>query len=231
MQQDNKKLCSEERKTISLLSENGVRLPDDYSTENVQFPDWPAIVTNDPRMRYFANEAKRTGLGAQCLIFSAIYQEETMPTSMVVHQNDVSLHLKLAQLVNTCTRHQRSLLAEVLRFCEDSTTRKIDLTSRRNLHNDVPSSELIPPIPVTDEALRREFQSNKYSLLNNLPRPRVFYDKTSDITFANFEDCVQDFLAHGFPFSSVAKSGLNQELATLLRDNKDAEVLVRYAMN
>jgi hypothetical protein len=207
---------------------NGIIIPGDYKAEDVQFPNWDNIVKKEPRMLYFANENIKKGLGAQCLVISAIYQEERMPNFLVVDENDVTLHLKLAQLVNTCTRTQRSLLADIVRLVEDSTTRKIHAKSLENSGVASQSSVLIPPIPVSDEDMRREFQSNRYSLLNNLPCPRVSYNCQHDIAFSNFEDCVADFLAHGVPFSGLEKSKINKKLDEILSNDSNTEVLVSF---
>jgi hypothetical protein len=137
------------------MTEHGIILPVNYKTEDVKEPDWELLLEKNPRMLYFANEYKKKGLGAQNLIFSAIYQEENMPNVLVFDDNDVKLHLKMAQLVNTCTRTQRAHLADIVRLVDDSTTRKLKAQAMEKLNGPSSTNVLIPPLPVSDEDLRR----------------------------------------------------------------------------
>jgi len=210
------------------MAEHGIVTPDHYKTDDVCEPDWETKLREKPRMSYFANEYKRKGLGAQGLVIAAVYQEENMPVSMTIDDNDIKLHLKLAQLINTCSRTQRALVAEVVRLTADSATRKLKAEAMERLNGPSSQNVLIPPLPVSDEDLRREFQSNQHSLLNNLPGPRVSYNSTHEIAFANFEDCVEDFLAHGIPFSGLDQSKVNGDLDKLLKANENIPVVVSF---
>jgi hypothetical protein len=223
-----KRICTAEKKALIRMNELGIRVPPNFLPEDIASPDWTSIIENDPKMVYFKNEERRKGLGAQGLVYSAIYDEEIMPKSLVFHEDDIRLHLKIAQLLNTCSRAQRGLIADVISLVENSTKRSLEMSAKEKLNFVIDGNNHIPPLPTTNEALRREFQSNKYSLLNNLPCPKVDYCKKHDIALVCIEDCLRDFLAHGIEFSTISKSTMNPELAALLQENTDADVVMRY---
>ena len=123
-------------------------------------PDWEHINSIHPQFEYFEREFMIAGSGREFLVIRSIYQETTIPTNIDVHPEDTQLHLKIGQLLNTCTRAERDILGDILYLAVNSGKRNMAKTTL--------------PIPQSGKELRRQFISNRYSLLHSVPHPPVF---------------------------------------------------------
>ena len=198
--------------------ENGVQLPTsglyDFSTT----PDWDKIHERFSNFEFFEREAMANGCGRDYLVMKSVFQQEQIPRNMRLHPDDARFHLKIAQMVEGCSRGQRDILGEILFLNTKIANRLASMGG---------SGKPPLPVPQSGKDLRRQFVSNKHSLLNNIPHPPVTFFKDVGIATCTLKDCLADFLARGIPFQSIVKSEKNSFLSDLIRECDDKPLLER----
>jgi len=208
-QQEKKRNCREEDHVLKRMLEFGVIFPQDFTKDMVVLPDWDRIKKRHHNFEYFEKEHRSKGLGKEYLVLKSYYQESSIPSSIHIPEDDTRLHLKIAELVNSSTRGQRDVLGEILYLAVKSAQRKDDMASI--------------PIPQSGKELRRQFVSNKHSLLNALPHPNVAFLRDYGIAKVTLQGCLADFLAQGTPFQALrgisGSDTLESYLATITSDN------------
>ena len=148
------------------LKEAGVALPVGFNETSVVAPDWSGIHQRHSNFEYFERESIAPGYGREYIIMKSCFQQKHIPMNMRVDEEDTRLHLKLAQLVESISRGQRDVLGEVLFLAMKSAKKLFELKTHE-----------IPPLPIPQSGkdLRRQFVSNKFSLLNTIPHPSVCF--------------------------------------------------------
>ena len=183
------------------MVEHGVIFPQGFDRESIVEPDWVSLNQRHSNFEYFEKEYYGKGMGKEYLVMKSTFQEKTIPNNIHIHAEDTKLHLKIAELVNTCTRGQRDILGDILHLTVNSAQRVHEGASI--------------PIPQTGKELRRVFVSNKYSLLNTIPHPPVSFLSDFGIAMVTLTDCLTDFLAQGTPFQSIVEDRLQTGMSDL----------------
>jgi hypothetical protein len=200
----------------TVLKKMGVVFPDD-PLQDLETPNWDRLCKDHCNFEYFKKEALNKGAGKEYLVARASLQETSLPHHLNFHQDDISLHLRIGQLINTCTRSQRGMLGEVLRLTYSCCKRKEMQTSNQ------PSL----PCPQSGKELRKEYLSNKNSLLNIVPYPKVEFLPEHSIAVTSLHECLADLLAHGTPFAAVKPSLVNKDMVGYLARNPDMKTDVQ----
>ena len=196
----------------------GVAMPSSGAHDFSEKPDWEAIHKRHPRFEYFEREALGSGFGREYLILKSSIQQDQIPKDMNLHPEDTRLHLKIGQMLEGCSRRQRDILGDILLLTVKSATR---------IEHEIPDGRYSIPIPTSGQQLRRQFVSNKYSLLNNIPHPTVSNLTTYGIAKCTLSDCLANFLAVGVDFQTITQSRENPNLQEILRRNADVSLTER----
>ncbi len=136
-----------------------------------------------------------------------------------IHLDDIDMMWTLSQLVNSLTRNQRELLADVLSKTTKVTSRQAHEEFQFKVTGKTPNKRIIP-VPLTKQQLRSAICEGQRSLITNLPHPEVY--SCGDHAYVLPSECVADLLAHDYqtqgtkptlhPVQSLVESKLAKEI-------------------
>jgi hypothetical protein len=89
-----------------------------------------------------------------------------------IHLDDIDMMWTMSQLVNSLTRNQRELLADVLCKTTKVTSRQAHEEFQFKATGKTPDKQIIP-VPLTKQQLRSVICEGQRSLITNLPHPEV----------------------------------------------------------
>jgi hypothetical protein len=179
--------------------------PDGECNDTLDAPDWERLCREHRNFEYFQRESQKKGSGKEYLVARATLQETNVPKDLKLHEDDIALHLRIGQMLNSCSRSQRDTLGEILRLSFSCSKRQVMQTSNKPYL----------PCPMSGKELRKEYFSNKNSLLNIVPFPKVEFLPVHGIAVTSLHECLADLLAHGTPFSPLTRSDVNNDMQTM----------------
>ena len=202
----NKKRFGDKDFSLKRLEEKAAIIPDQFSGDDIELPDWRDLVKNDCTMRFFEEENKGKGRGKLHLALTTMLRCDLLNDTYSVPEDEIDLFIKTGQLVGEMTRGQRGLLAQVLFLAEQCTRKNTirDMQSKVETHQHLDKGILSIPVAKSDKELRRRYITGKFSLKETLPHPKASLLRSGLCAVGSITDCVADFLAHGVPTTCIS---------------------------
>lgn len=232
----------------------------DLDFDKIECP-CPEFANNLQSGRYFQNchDSKESGGGVKFLVKQSIASTDYLDEDLKrVHipEHHVQYHMTLAKLATILSKTYHPLLVDVVRLaweigCEDGFRSSQELINKdwKNYYADMGMDKRLfrpyrkeyinrqatfkVPIPKTTNDIRQYFTESKFSILQNLPCPRIQED-VKDHAYVSIVDCIRHFFGHGkFKIPIIPdRSGLTEDAAIISHcsESKRAQDIRRNGM-
>ena len=138
-----------------------------------------------------------------------------------LHENidtdDIMLHLLMAKFVAKLTKNQRLEFALILKMIERKNKRDVKKKESNSNEHDNTRFQFHTCIPISDSAIRNTYTIGTYSILKNLPRPKVIM--VDGHSYVSIKQCILYILGCGKmpPDLSVKPSQKVQDLSESIK--------------